>query len=364
MVTAIPTATTRELQAQREAFYAELPALGLGALWNVMSNALTREPRVRSVPHLWRWRDVRPLVLRSGELVTTEEAERRVLMLLNPALPPEEIKVVGNLYAGIQLILPGEVARTHHHTPNAIRFVIEGEGGYTTVSGERSVMQKGDFLTTPIWTWHDHGSDGSGPVMWLDGLDLPFVAEQDAVFYEELRWTSGGAEVQPVARSGDDSIRRWGANVRPAFEQPPSDLYSPVLNYRWQTTRATLHGLRGEDGSTFDGIQVEYINPHTGGPVLPTMSAYLQLLRRGEHTRAHRHVASTVYHVAEGGGSSVIGGQRFDWEEGDTFVVPSWTWHEHASSAGEAVLFSFSNQPILRAFGLGREEPHPLGRQG
>jgi gentisate 1,2-dioxygenase len=184
-----------------------------------------------------------------------------------------------------------------------------------------------------------------------------------AIFYEEFSWTSGGAEVQPVARLADDSIRRWGANVRPVFEQAPSDLYSPVLNYRWQTTRATLHGLREENGSPFDGIHVEYINPHTGGPVLPTMSAYLQLLRRGERTRAHRHVASTVYHVAEGGGSSIIGGQRFDWEERDTFVVPSWTWHEHASSDGEAVLFSFSNRPILRSFGLEREEPHPRGCQ-
>src|SRR5919201_1413623 len=146
MIAAAPRTLSAELTAARETFYSQLPDLALGALWNVLSNALTPEPRVTSVPYLWRWRDIRPQVLRSGELVTAEEAERSVLMLLNPALPPEQLKVVGNLYAGIQLILPGEIARTHHHTPNAIRFVIEGEGGYTTVSGERSVMQKGDFL--------------------------------------------------------------------------------------------------------------------------------------------------------------------------------------------------------------------------
>jgi gentisate 1,2-dioxygenase len=363
MATAAPTTLSAQLSEAREAFYRELPRHAMGALWNVLSNALTPEPRVRSTPYLWSWRDVRPWVLRSGELVTAEEAERRVLMLLNPTLPPEQTKVVGNLYAGVQLILPGEIARTHHHTPNAIRFIIEGNGGYTTVSGEKGTMHKGDFLTTPIWAWHDHGNEGSDPVMWLDGLDLPFVAEQDAIFFEEFAWRSEGQEVQPVTRLPDDSAARWGANMRPSFEQPPSSLYSPVLNYPWRTTRASLHALREEAGSPFDGVILEYINPHTGGPVLPTMDAYLQLLRAGEHTRAHRHVASTVYHVAEGGGSTIINGQPFDWQEGDTFVVPAWMWHEHASSQGEAVLFSFTNRPILRAFGLEREEAHPDERQ-
>jgi gentisate 1,2-dioxygenase len=120
-----------------------------------------------------------------------------------------------------------------------------------------------------------------------------------------------------------------------------------------------LHALRGDAGSPFDGVSLEYINPCSGGPALASMSAYLQLLRRGEHTRAHRHVPSTVYHVAEGGGYSVVAGQRFDWEEGDTFVVPAWTWHEHASSDGEAVLFSFSDRPVLRALGLDREQTLP-----
>src|ERR671936_117262 len=319
MVTAAPQTLSAELRAARESFYAQLPEQAMGALWNVLSSALTPEPRVHSVPHVWRWRDVRPQVLRSGELVTAEEAERRVLMLLNPGLPPEQVKVVGNLYAGIQLILPGEVARTHHHTPNAIRFIIEGEGGYTTVSGEKGSMRRGDFLTTPIWAWHDHGNEGSDPVMWLDGLDLPFVAEQDAIFFEEFAWRHDGQQVQPVTRPPDDSAARWGANMRPTFEQPPSALYSPVLNYPWRTTRASLHALREEQGSPFDGVILQYINPHTGGPVLPTMDAYLQLLRAGEHTRPHRHVSSTVYHVAEGSGTSVIGEQCFDWEMGDTF---------------------------------------------
>jgi gentisate 1,2-dioxygenase len=289
--------------------------------------------------------------------MTAEEAERRVLMLINPGLEGKPA-ATSNLFAGIQLLLPGEIARTHHHTPSALRFVIEGEGGYTSVSGEKAPMQKGDYLTTPNWTWHDHGNEGDGPVLWLDGLDMPFVINMDAVFFEEF-----GEERQPLTRPVDDSIRRWGSNLRPTWEQPGGD-YSPVLNYKWSTTRAALQELRGDKGSPYDGVIMEYINPYTGGPTIPTMSAYLQLLRRGERTLAHRHVPSTVYHVAEGGGHSIIGGQRFDWEEGDTFVVPAWSWHEHAARDGDAVLFSFSDRPILRSFGLDREEALAAGHQG
>ncbi len=343
--------------AERQAFYADLQRFSMGPLWAVLGEALTPEPRVKSVPWLWRYADVRPRVLRAGELVSAEEAERRVLMLLNPGLAGKPA-ATATLYAGIQLILPGEVARTHHHTPAAIRFIIEGEGGYTAVSGEKGPMAKGDFLTTPNWTWHDHGNEGDEPVIWLDGLDIPLVTNLDAVFYEEF-----GEERQPITKPADDSLHRWGANLRPTWQTPPGP-YSPVLNYRWATSRAALHALRAAEASPFDGVIMEYQNPNTGGPVLPTMAAYLQLLRRGEHTQAHRHVASTVYHVAEGGGYSVIAGERFDWSEGDTFVVPAWAWHEHASEDGEAVLFSFSDRPVLRAFALDREERHPTGRQG
>lgn len=347
-----------ELAAQREAFYGELPPFGMRPLWQVLSEALTPEPRVRSLPFIWRWQDVRPRILRAGELVTAAEAERRVLMLVNPGLEGKPA-ATATLFAGIQLILPGEVAPTHHHTPTAVRFVIEGEGAYTTVSGEKSAMRKGDYLTTPNWTWHDHGNEGDGPVIWLDGLDIPFVTSLDAVFYEEF-----GEDRQPLTKPIDDSIRRWGSNLKPVWEQPPHG-YSPILNYRWETSRAALHGLRDSQGSPFDAVILEYINPHTGGPTVPTMAAYLQLLRTKEHTLAHRHVASTVCHVAEGEGFSIVAGRRFDWKEGDTFVVPAWAWHEHASEGGEAVLFSFSDRPVLQAFGLDREQAlGGSGRQG
>lgn len=349
-------ANAETVAAARAAFYADLRQFSMGPLWAVLGEALTPEPRVRSVPCLWRYADVRPRVLRAGELVSAAEAERRVLMLLNPGLGGKPAATT-TLYAGVQLILPGEVARTHHHTPAALRFVIEGEGGYTAVSGEKAAMRKGDYLTTPNWTWHDHGNEGEGPVIWLDGLDIPLVTNLDAIFFEEF-----GEDRQPITKPAEDSLRRWGANLKPTWQQPAGP-YSPILNYRWETSRAALHALREDAGSPFDGVIMEYTNPYTGGPTLPTMAAYLQLLRRGEHTQAHRHVASTVYHVAEGGGYSVIAGERFDWAEGDTFVAPAWAWHEHAALEGETVLFSFSDRPVLQAFALDREQAHPHSRQ-
>ena len=154
----VPSAKS-DLQAEREAFYADVAEFGMGPLWAVLSSALTPEPVVRSVPYIWRWQDVRPRMMRAGELVTAAEAERRVLMQLNPGLPKEKLAITATLYAGIQLILPGEVARTHHHTPSAMRFIIEGEAAFTAVDGEKTIMGKGDYVTTPSWTWHDRGNE-------------------------------------------------------------------------------------------------------------------------------------------------------------------------------------------------------------
>jgi gentisate 1,2-dioxygenase len=352
-----PIPLSNELQAQRSAFYSDLSQQSIAALWNELSSAATNEPRVQSVPHIWRWRDVRPRIMRASDLVTPQEAERRVLMLINPAYEAKSFRTVGLIFGGIQLVMPGETADTHRHTPNAQRFIIEGEGGYTAVNGERTYMSKGDFVMTPTWAWHDHGNDTSGPMVWLDGLDLPFTNMLDANFFED--YAEGNVSIQPVIKSDDDSYNRWGRNLRPQWEKFWNPSVSPIVNYRWKESRDALHQLRREAGSPHDGIILQYVNPLTGGPTLPTIAAYLQLLHQNERTQAHRHTSSTVYHAAEGRGRSIIAGEAFDWEEGDTFVVPSWAWHEHHGGTDEAVLFSYSDRPILEAFGFYREEAGP-----
>ena len=306
-------AATPEIEQQ---FYGEIERNHLAALWNVTARMMTREPQPRIQPYLWRWKALRALILRAGELTPIEKAERRVLGLINPGLK-DKYAATETLWAAVQLILPGENAPAHQHSAAAIRFIIEGRGAYTTVEGDKCIMERGDLVLTPAWQWHDHGNESAEPMIWMDGLDLPIVRDLDAVFVEH-----GAARAQAVSKTSGGSERRFDqAGLRPAWEEPVTEA-SPLLNYKWAKTETALRRLAQVDASPFDDVALEYVNPTTGGPVLPTLACWIQLIRPDIRTRAHRQTSSSVYHVFEGRGHSVIGGRRFDWEKGDFFVVP------------------------------------------
>src|SRR5262249_30331693 len=150
-----------------EAYYEKIGKYDMAPLWEVLQNEVTREPKSRCVPHLWKFADVKRLMLEAGEVITTEEAERRVLVLENPALHGQT-RITNSLFAGIQLIMPGEVAQVHRHVASAIRFVLDGEGAYTAVEGEKATMSPGDFILTPNWAPHDHGNPSGKAMLWLD----------------------------------------------------------------------------------------------------------------------------------------------------------------------------------------------------
>jgi len=333
----------------------DLQRLWLKPLWLVLSDAFTAEPHTEIVPHNWKWSDVRPRILEAGQRISAEEAERRVLMYLNPGLEGRP-GATQTLFSGIQLIMPGEIAPTHRHVPSALRVIVEGNGAYTTVSGEKTLMRPGDFVTTPNWAWHDHGNETNEPMLWLDGLDMPFVLALNAMFYEEL---GDGYQIQPVTRELDDSQGRYNKGFRPHRDSFAGN-YSPILNYRYDDVRETLELLaRSAEGSSEEeGVMLDYVNPLTGGPTLPTIDSHAQLIRPGEHTRAVRDTASRLYHVLEGRGRSIIGGVTLDWEKGDTFCAPTWAWREHtvASEDAPAVLFSFDDSPIQKPFSLYRRQ--------
>jgi gentisate 1,2-dioxygenase len=285
------------------------------------------------VAFLWKWQELRPLMYRAAQLIPVEKAERRVLVFANPGLQGKG-SATTTLMANLQIINPGEVARTHRHTPSAFRLIVEGTGAYTTVEGEKTYMDPGDFITTPNWTWHDHGNEGTAPMVWLDGLDVPLVNHLEVGFYEQYQ-----EERQPLTKSDELSLRLYGAGTLTPTWQRRGGIHSPLLNYKWERSYEVLSKLAAEsDGSPYVGVCVEYTNPTTGGPALATVACFAHLLKPGMHTKAHRHTGSTVYHVINGKGYSVIAGQRFDWGDKDTFVVPSWAWHEqwprrnHASS--------------------------------
>jgi gentisate 1,2-dioxygenase len=234
-----------------------------------------------------------------------------VIVFMNPGLGGKWA-ATSTLWAGVQILLPGETTPAYRHSPAAIRFIIQGQGAYTTVEGDQCFMAPGDLVLTPPWTWHDHGNDSDDPVLWMDGLDLPFVRDMDAGFFEPFT-----SEQQPLTKPANDSERRYGiGQLRPTWEHPASTS-SPLLNYKWEQTEEALRRLATSGVSPYDDVALEYINPHTGGPVLPTMACWVQLIRPRVHTRAHRQTNSAVYHVFRGEGYTVINGERFAWKTGD-----------------------------------------------
>ena len=342
------------LEAAVQTLFKAIQPLSLAPLWTRYQQLLTPTPQGKARPHIWRYADLRPHLLRAGELVSTQEAERRVLMLLNPGLEGAAA-ATATLFAGMQLILPGEIARAHRHSPSAIRIIVEGSGAYTAVDGERCFMEPGDLILTPSWSWHDHANDTATPMVWLDGLDLPLVGALDVIFTEHTANDQYG-----ITKPDDVSTRLYHQpGLRPANEQGDRP-YSPLLSYKWTRTESALAALPGSAATAYDDLLMDYTNPYTGGPVLPTMGCTAQLLRPGVHTKAHHHASSSVYLVINGNGFSVIDGQRFDWEQGDVFAIPSWICHEHAnvSQTETAALFAFTDTPIMQALGLYREEAY------
>ena len=349
---------------ERAAFYERLGTKSTAPLWEVLGRLVTPQPRPEAQPVLWRYDEIQPLLMEAGRLLTAEEAERRVLVLENPGLRGRS-QATGSLYAGLQLILPGEVARCHRHVASALRFVLEGHGAYTAVEGERVPMAPGDFILTPSWTLHDHGNPGDEPVVWLDGLDVPIVNLFDTSF-------AAHPPSPPAPVPTGDAHARYGAHLLPV-DYRPSSLSSPVFAYPYARTREALTMLESSGPlHACHGLKMRFINPATGAAPMPTIGAFMQLLPAGFTGVPYRATDAAVYAVVEGRGRTrlypsaagsmdlrdVRGAEpalTFEWGPRDLFVVPSWMPVAH-EAVKEAVLFSMSDRPAQQALGLWREE--------
>jgi gentisate 1,2-dioxygenase len=342
------TLTTRD-PSLPPAFSDALDALALAPLWTALHALLPNERVTPATPHVWRWQHVRPRLLEAARLVPMEQAERRVLVLRNPGLSGA-YAVTSTLFAGLQIILPGETAPSHHHTPAALRLVVEGQGAYTTVEGVKCPMEAGDLIITPPMRWHDHGHEGGEPVIWLDGLDIPLVRSLDAA------WASRMRPAQPPLTAGDPSLDEFtAAGLVPRASRYPQTGY-PQVRWPWRTVRAALQRLAAT-AAPETPVTLRYVDPTSGGAPLPTMGAEAQWLRPGERTRGDRRTTSRIFHVLEGQGQSRVGDHVLGWERGDTFVAPPWHWLDHANAGAEpACLFEFDDEPVLRALGLWQEE--------
>ncbi|MBI4522990.1 MAG: cupin domain-containing protein [Deltaproteobacteria bacterium] len=322
----------------------------LSGIWRLNPDERRPDPKTRVKPHLWKWSDVYAGLLQARDRIGIKggSVERRTLRLVNPGM--EETEMTSHtLLMSFQLIQPGEVAPPHRHTMAAIRFILQGKGAYTTVDGQKMVMEEGDLILTPQWSWHEHAHDGDQPMIWIDGLDVPFIQSLQVISFEPY------PEARIPVKTTSGLAPQYGM-TRP-LGQSHDEIPIP-LHYRWQDVYPSLKQLAEGKSHPFEGVAMEYVNPLTGGSTLPTLSCQIQMLRPGERTQVHRHTSTSIYHAFRGSGTTVINGEAFQWEKGDSFVVPLWSWHEHAnrSSKEEAVLFSMHDTPVLKAFGLYREQ--------
>ena len=246
--------------ATRKKYYDSIAPQSLAPLWEVLKGLVTPEPRSKAVAHVWQFAKIRPLLMEAGDLLTAEEAERRVLVLENPALPGQS-RITNSMYAGVQLVLPGEVASAHKHTASALRLVLECDGGYTAVAGERTTMRRGDFVITPNDAWHDHGQQGDKPIIWVDGLDLHMINFFESGFMEHHNDKS-----QLITKNEEESVARYGSGLVPMTGASPFGMTSPIFNYRYDKSRAALMDIVGQGkADAHAGFALRYANPLDGG---------------------------------------------------------------------------------------------------
>lgn len=328
--------------------YGTMADEGLQPLWNLADDLLTTTPRPRAVAHRWDGRRVRELVALAGDLVPISAiGDRRAVALANPGLAGRPW-ATPTLWAALQQLNPGESAPAHRHSAAAIRFVVHGTSVWTTVEGDETTMHPGDLVLTPAWTWHEHVSASSAPMVWFDGLDLPLVHALDAMFHEPH--PTGR---QPVL--GRDMSERHSFGGRSPRGVPGSGGASTLLVYRWAQTDAALEHLI-RSGETV--ARIEFTNPATGGPLLPTLGCAAWRLAASSVTAPQRRCASSVFLVVDGTGSSSVEGEELSWTAGDLFAVPSWARVEHRSDTA-CDLFELTDEPVLRVLGLYREQAEP-----
>lgn len=321
--------TSSAQESAEEQYYNELCDNNVSPLWTVLDRMVPPAPNPTAAVMSWPYDSIRPALMKSGTLISAEEAERRVLMLVNPTLGAPY--TTDTIYAGIQLILPDETAPAHRHTAFALRFIIEGSRGFTAVEGQKLMMERGDVILTPRWNWHDHGNEGDGPMVWLDGLDLPvyrFLPINFAENYADQRYPSELAlEYNPIKIPWSKVAASLDATVSTA----------PYARYDY--------GFGDE----------EHLSR--------TISAQAERVAAGSNTAKSRETCSFIYHVFEGEGYSTIsapGGkqEKISWKAKDTFSVPAWSSISHTCimQDGQAYLFAINDRPMVEALGLARKE--------
>ena len=330
-------------------YRADLAQQNLVPLWpNLRGVMPPGQPRPATRAAHWPYAALKPLLLKAGELTPIEKAERRVLVMANPGHGLEKMQASAAIYLGMQLLLPGEWAPSHRHTPNAVRMVVEGEGAWTTVGGEKCVMKRGDLILTPTGLWHEHGHDGAGPVIWLDVLDLPLM------YYLEASYHVDGARQDSRMGKGEQSYARGGVVPAPVFERTPAAY--PMLHFPWAGVRAALIQM-ADSAPSAEAVQVAYVNPETGSDVQNVLGYSALMLRPGEVLRLPPRSPAAVFHLIEGSVDIRIDAsvpQLLQLAEADTCCTPGFAAVTLTNRDGGSPAFVFiaDEAPLHRKLGI------------
>lgn len=321
-----------------------MDAAKVAPLWERQAAEPGHEPRAGAA-YLWRWAELDPLIDAVAHDVPMENVERRVLTLLNPGLNIPTATTTTNLTGALQILLPGETARPHRHTGNALRLVMEGEGAETIVNGKHCPMVPGDLILTPHWTWHEHAHHGDGRFIWFDSLDVGLIRHFNAAFFEE------GPPRNLPPEPADAAFVAVG--LMPEGLEDYEGPHSPLFRYSWEAMAQALERApKREDGA----VWLRYVNPLTGGPAMPRLDmGALRLPAKGE-TTPYRSTAEAICVVVEGAGTTRVGDQEISWGKHDIFALPNWSWIAHKAAQTPTTLFVVSERDMQARLGLLREE--------
>jgi gentisate 1,2-dioxygenase len=332
---------------QSPAFVAELEANHLHPLWDRYQRITPIKPQAPDAPFIWRWREVEPFLHRSVGEVSINDIERRALIMAHPAFGAETT-TTSTLLAAFTVLDPGDRARPHRHTGAAIRFATKAEGAVTIVDGRRCEMQAGDLILTTPMVWHGHINESDHRIIWFDAANMPLIRAVDAHFFEpgdprnNAFWQVDAGQEVLWAEAG---LRAEGAGAGPTN--------SPKYRYAGEATcRLLAVAPPGADGAR----TIRYVNPATGGAVMPTLDCYAMRLSKGVPTRMKRGTYNVICLVVAGEGRSTIGDATFEWSQHDVFTIPHWTWARHEAKGGDADLFLVTDKSAFERLDLVREE--------
>ena len=327
-------------------------------LGEVVEGNVHPPPTYKPSPYLWKWKKIEPYLHRVAEIAPLEFTDRQQFLLVNPGLGGA-LRVTNTIRCAVSIYKPGDKAVTHMHSPNASRTILSKTGGYTTVEGEKCSTKRGDLILTPNGTWHGHGNDSETPIIWMDILDWPLLEMLDCIWIEN---EDEKISINTPLPSASFSKRHYGAGgITPKFapkRRGVGEGNSPLVHYEGDCIRKTLEALTCEDGSPYEGIQVDFTNPISGNSVFTTLGYNAQLLSPGEKTLPSRQTASTLYCCIEGRGYTEICGERYEWEKNDIFVVPNHLWRRHVNldNVENAILYGVTDAPLLQKIGHFRSQ--------